>query len=260
MTADKNQYFSKTIEKGLNILKLFDRDHPRRSLNEIAQFTGINKTSAYRFVDTLVTLGYLTKNSTNKLLKLGPQAFVMGHNFIHSFDLLQGIKPLIDKTFVAHNITIDSALLYNYTLISLYRREAPNIISFRLPLVMEDLYARAMGKVILAQLNKTELLRFLKKVPRKKLTPKTVVKTADILTDLENTKSRGYAINNEEYLQGLICLAAPLRNFKTDTVVGAVSFDFPCAEFTLDTIERNYTGLLTKLANDISEIFTTADN
>jgi IclR family pca regulon transcriptional regulator len=72
-------------------------------------------------------------------LKLGPQAFVMGHNFIHSFDLLQGIKPLIDKTFIEHNITIDSALLYNYTLISLYRREAPNILSFRLPLVMEDL-------------------------------------------------------------------------------------------------------------------------
>ncbi|MBT8333803.1 MAG: IclR family transcriptional regulator [Deltaproteobacteria bacterium] len=260
MPASNNQYFSKTIEKGLIILSLFDRDHPRRSLSEITEITGINKTSTYRFVDTLISLGYLTKNSTNKLLKLGPQAFVMGQNFTHSFDLLQGIKPVIDKTFIEHGITIDSALLHNYTLISLYRREAPNILNFRLPLVMDDLYARAMGKVVLAHLTETEISQFLANATIKKLTPKTVVNSKDIMKGLELAKTRGYAINDEEYVLGLRCLAAPLKNYKTDQIVGAISFDFPCSEYTLDTIEKNYTGLLTRLAIEISEIFTTADN
>lgn len=260
MAVENNQYFSKTIEKGLIILNLFDRDHPRRSLTEISQITGINKTSVYRFVNTLVKLGYLTKNSSNKLLKLGPRAFVLGHNFLHSFDLLQGVKPLIDKAFIEHKITIDSALLYEYTLISLYRREAPNIITFRLPLVMDNLYARAMGKAVLAHINEAELSRFLGTAPLKKLTSKTFVQKEAILKELELTKNRGYAINNEEYVLGLISLAAPLVNFKKNTVAGAISLDFPSTEYSLSSIERKYTGLLTKLARDISEIFTAADN
>jgi hypothetical protein len=39
-------YFSKTIEKGLAIMGLFDRDHTRRNLTEISEITGINPFSA----------------------------------------------------------------------------------------------------------------------------------------------------------------------------------------------------------------------
>jgi IclR family pca regulon transcriptional regulator len=152
MPVDNDKYFSKTIEKGLFILSLFDRDHSKRSLTEISQITGINKTSVYRFVNTLVALGYLRKNSSNRLIRLGPRAFVLGQNFFHGFDLLQGVKPIIDKTSIQHNVSIDSALLHRHSLISLYRRELPNLIYFRLPLLMEDLHARALGKAILANL------------------------------------------------------------------------------------------------------------
>ena len=81
MTVKNEQYYSKTLEKGLIILDLFDRDHQYRSLSEISRLTGINKTSTYRFVNTLVQLGYLRKSTTNKSLRLGPRAFVLGHHF-----------------------------------------------------------------------------------------------------------------------------------------------------------------------------------
>ena len=87
MTPENDQYFSKTIKKGLTILSLFDRDHQQRSLTEISELTGINKTSVYRFVNTLLHLGYLKKSSSNKQLKLGPIAFVSGRNFINGFEL-----------------------------------------------------------------------------------------------------------------------------------------------------------------------------
>ena len=148
MVYQNQQYFSKTLEKGLIILNLFDRDHQHRSLSEISRLTGINKTSTYRFVNTLVQMGYLRKNAKNKLLRLGPRAFVLGHNFFHGFDIFQSVKPIIDKTFLEQKISIDSALLHGHTLISLYRREMPNLIYFRLPLVMEELYARAQKHVV----------------------------------------------------------------------------------------------------------------
>jgi len=259
MHSENDKYFSKTIEKGLLILNLFDRDHSKRSLSEISQITGINKTSVFRFVNTLVELGYLRKNSSNRLIRLGPRAFVLGQNFFHGFDLLRGVKPIIDKTSMQHKVSIDSALLHGHTLISLYRRELPNLIYFRLPLVMEDLHTRALGKAVLAQLEETEMSSFFKSLRLKKLTPKTICKKEELLKDLKLTKNRGYSINDEEYIQGLICIGAPLINFNTKTVAGAVSLDFPASEFSLSAIERNYTGILTKLASELSGIITTAD-
>ena len=259
MTAKNEQYYSKTLEKGLIILDLFDRDHQYRSLSEISRLTGINKTSTYRLVNTLVQMGYLRKNINNKSLRLGPRAFVLGHHFFHGFDIFQSVKPIIDKTFAEQKISIDSALLHGHTLISLYRREMPNLIYFRLPLIMDELYARAMGKAVLANLERNELFNILEKIQLKKLTPNTISDKDEIRKDIELTRHRGYSINNEEYVEGLICIGAPLTNYREKTVVGAVSLDFSTSEYSLDTIMRNFPGILTKLASELSETVTSAD-
>lgn len=259
MSPSIDTYFSKTLEKGFSIISLFDREHTRMSLAEISQKTGINRTSTYRFVNTLVQLGYLKKNSSSKLLKLGPKSLLLGHQFIHGFDLLQHIKPLIDKTFAEHHITIDSALLDGLDLLALYRREALNTIVFRQPLISQDLHARAMGKAVLAHVDPDTLKHFLENASLTKYTDSTITKKDILVAELKVTKDRGYSINNEEFMLGLICIGAPLMNFKTNTVVGAISFDFPTSEQSLGSIEGQYTGMLTKLACDISEMITSTD-
>jgi len=116
-----------------------------------------------------------------------------------------------------------------------------------------------LGKAVLAQLEDAEMSSFFKSLQLKKLTPKTICTKEELLKDLKLTKNRGYSINDEEYIQGLICIGAPLINFNTKTVAGAVSLDFPSSELSLSAIERNYTGILTKLASELSGIITTAD-
>ena len=227
-------------------------------LSEISKITGINKTSVFRFVNTLVKLGYLRKSENNKLLRLGPKSFVLGHHFFHGFDILQSVKPVIEKTFLEHHISIDSAMLHDRTLISLYRREVDSLIFLRLPLIMDDLHARAMGKAVLANMASAELSAYLKDIKLKPLTPSTIVDPKVLLKELELSKARGYSINNEEYVKGLICIGAPVLNFNTNKVVGAVSLDFPAPVYALESIESKYTGILTKLASELSEIFTTA--
>lgn len=256
MAESSDNYFSKTIEKGFFILNLFDRDHPNWGITEISQVSGINKTSTYRFVNTLVTLGYLKKNQKNKQLKLGPKVLLLGHNFLNGFDLMQITKPLIDKAFRKYNVTIDSSLYYEKALLALYRREAPNTIFFRQPLTSKDLYARAMGKAVLSKMEENELNAFFKEICFEKFTPKTLVRKEDVIAEIEATKRRGYSINNEEFIPGIIGIGAPLINYQTKKVIGAISFDFPVSEQSIDSIIKNYTGALTKLSHDISEMMT----
>ena len=256
MAISSNSYFAKTLEKGFVILDLFDRDHTRYSLSEISTLTGNNKTSTYRLVNTMVTMGLLTKNPRSKTLRLGPKALMLGHSTIQGFELLHMVKPLVDEAHRVHNVTIDSALREGSRLIALYRREAASTLFFRQPLACGDLHARAMGKAVLSRLPLEELEGFMKAAPFRRFTPTTVVDRDDLVRELEVTRSRGYAINNEEYLGGLICIGAPLVNYRTGKVAGAISFDLPAAEHTVDGVEHAYAGPMTKLAHDLSEMVT----
>lgn len=83
-----------------------------------------------------------------------------------------------------------------------------------------------------------------------------ITKKQDLLSDLETTKKRGYSFNKSEHIQDVICIGASLLNFLTQKVVGAIRFDFPDTEQSLDSIEQKYVGKLTKLANEISETIT----
>jgi IclR family pca regulon transcriptional regulator len=259
MANSPDQYFSKTLEKGLIVLSLFDLEHPSRRLSEISKLTGINKTSTYRFVNTLVRLGYLRRSERDKSLRLGPRAFVMGHNFYHGFDILHGIKPILEKTFLEHGVSVDSAILYERSLISLCRFEVPNLRFLRLPLVMRELHARAMGKAVLANLAPDDQVAWIETLTFQELTPKTITNRGSLLTELRKSKEKGYSANNEEYVKGLICIGAPVFNYNKDKVRGAVSLDFPAPQFDLATIEANFAGVLTRLAGEVSERFTMAD-
>lgn len=258
MSKNQDQYFSKTLEKGLSILNLFNRESPSRSLTEISAITGINKTSTYRMVNTLVQLGYLRKSISGKSLRLGHKAFSMGHECFHTFDVYQGIKPIIDKTFFEHHISVDSALVDGFKLISLYRREMPNLVHFHLPQVMGELYARAMGKIVLAHLDQASLDQYLSTLKPVKMTPYTLVDIEEIKADIEQTKLRGYSINNKEYVGGLISIGAPMMNLNTKSLVGAVSLDFPEKEYSLEAIENQFILILLTLANETSDMITSA--
>ena len=55
-------YFSKSLEKGLNVLALFNKERPVLTQSEIAKTLGLNMTSTYRYINTLVELGLLEKD------------------------------------------------------------------------------------------------------------------------------------------------------------------------------------------------------
>ena len=260
MGQPTDQYFSTTLEKGLSILRLFDRDHTRLTLTQITGLCGLNKTTAYRLVNTLVSLGYLSKNPKSKVLRLGFNALVLGHNSLQGFELLQTVKPFIDEAFSKLGVTIDSALLSDLRLLALYRREAPGTIFFRQPLVCEDLHARAMGKAALANLTSEKRDEALRRLVLTPFTPNTITDRGDLEAELEATRTRGFAVNNEEFYPGLVAIGAPLINHQSKEVIGAVSFDFALGEQTLDEIVRRQSAVLVKIASDLSDIMTITEN
>ena len=91
-----HKYFAKTLEKGLQILSLFNESRPSLTQTELSRITGINMTSTYRLINTLVILGYLRRDDDSKRIKVGTKAILLGNNFLKAADFLQIVKPMVD--------------------------------------------------------------------------------------------------------------------------------------------------------------------
>ncbi len=243
-------YFSKSIEKGIRILNLFTPEAKSLSLKDITLRTPINRTSAFRFVETFIRLGYLVKDPRTKLIKLGPMALAFSNNVIQSFDLVQIIKPYIDEAFEKYNVTIDSGMVEGGRFISLYRREAKDTLVFKMPVSTPNLHCTAVGKAFLAWLPDDARDRILDGLIYAPRTPLALTGRASVLEDLRKTRDRGYSLNNEEYVVGLICIGAPLLNAQ-GVVLGAVSFDFSTIQYSLKEAERRFAAKIIQLTQDM---------
>jgi len=245
-----NPYFSKVIDKGLRILSLYTPETPSLSLKDIALKTRINSTSTFRFVETLIQLGYLKKDPKTKLIKLGPMALAFSRNVIDSFDMLQIVKPYIDEAFETLNVTIDSGIVEENRLVTIYRREAKDTLVFKTPLLIPHIHCTALGKAYLAWLPEDSRSRALDGQTFTPRTPHSLTSRAAVLADLRKTRERGYSVNNEEYALGLISIGAPLLN-KDGNVLGAVSFDVSTVHCTLREAEKLLVPAVLQLVKDI---------
>jgi len=250
-----NSYFSTSLKKGLDILALFAGAEKELSLGEISYKLNLNKTIAHRFTNTLVELGFLKKDLRTRQLKVGLSSFMLSNGLLRNSDVVQVISPLVDEAFDKYNATIDVGMIEGDSLISIYRREVKDKLMFHTPTILHKSawYYNAIGKIILAAFSQTELNNYFKETPLKRKTNNTIIRQKDLIDDLEKAKKSGYSLNNEEYIPGLIALAAPLVDSNSNHVIGSVSFDYSTIQHSLKAIEKKYGEIIKKLAAEISK-------
>lgn len=253
--APQTSYFSKSLEKGLKILSLFNRDVPFLSQTEIAARLGMNMTSAFRYINTLVEMGYLDKDESTKRIRPSIFCLAFCNNLMRATDHLQLIKVMVNDIHSRYNMTIDVALSVDDNMMRVYHREASETLTYSLPDFTKNcLHNTALGKAYLSSLPK-DILK--EKVNTLQLTPKTeqtIVDPEKLLKELLSAKEKGYVLAMEEYLPGLIAIGAPLINPHSSKGIGSVSFDFSVLQKNTTEIEEQYSRLIIDLADRISAI------
>jgi DNA-binding IclR family transcriptional regulator len=253
MHSDR-QYFSTSLEKGLNILSLFNKETPILTQSEISKALGLNMTSTYRYINTFVSLGYLEKDKKTKELRPGVRCLTFCNNLIRATDNFYLIKQKVDHIFSQHNITIDVVFSIDNILMRVYHREAAETLTYQLPDVAKNcLHSTSVGKAFLSTLTESELKQTLGQIRLNARTKKTITDKNQLLAEIEKTRKRGYAMCVEEYVIGLITIGAPLISSNSGEGIGAVSFDFSILQNSADEIEEKYTDLIKKTAEALSK-------
>ncbi len=88
--------------------------------------------------------------------------------------------------------------------------------------------------------------------PFHRFTPNTLTTREAVNEELQKVRKNGFSVDNEEYVQGLLCIAAPVRG-SSGEVVAALSVALP--KFTSSIEEKKIkkvSGLLVDVASRFS--------
>jgi IclR family acetate operon transcriptional repressor len=161
-----------------------------------------------------------------RLYALGARILYLGHACLQ-VDLPRRAQPYLENINRATGETVHLAALQGDNVVTLAVREARHAVRVETGKIgkVEAPHATSVGKAILAWLPEDEIRRILA-AGMKRYTDKTITELPALLESLRIVRRNGYALDREEYLPGVICVGAAIRD-QAGTVIGAISASTP---------------------------------
>jgi DNA-binding IclR family transcriptional regulator len=112
------------LERGLAVLEAFGHGKDVLSLAELAEVTGLYKSTILRLAASLLRRGYLHRLSDGRY-RLGPSVFSLGRIYQRSFDLRETVVPVLDRLAARTGETASLFIRDADSDVCLHRRESP---------------------------------------------------------------------------------------------------------------------------------------
>ncbi len=209
--ADKDRFRGiQSVARGLSILELFSDKRPSLSVSEVAELTGLNRATCYRFCQTFRQLGYLEELGDGRF-RPGLKAVSLAHSALGSRELPELALPYLQRLREEINETVNMALLDDTEVVYVVRVLSDHLISLRLYVGSRlPAYASSLGRAVLAFLPEEEARAIIDRSELIALTPHTITDRDRLLFELRRIRKRGFALNNQEIAPGLRGVAAPV--------------------------------------------------
>lgn len=248
-----SNYVVPGLERGLRILAEFSPREPVLGAPELSKRLGIPRTTVFRLLQTLESLGFLERADKDRNYRLGVAVLHLGFEYLSSLELtdlgLPVIESLRDATgFTAHIVIRDGRDV-------VFVAKAQNAgnafgsvrvnVGTRLPAHATTHGHVLMGDLSLAQLRALYPERALERVT--KATPETVDALFDVIRD---DARRGYGIGNSAFERDISVVTAPVRN-EASRIVAVVTVTVPRPEIDAALVAE---GLVEKVVRAAAEL------
>ena len=215
-----------SVRRALTILELFNDRRPALNMSEIAELTGLNRATCYRFCQTLLRLGYLEEVDERKL-RPGLKALSLAHSALRSRELPELAMPYLRELQTKINETVNLALLDGNEVVYVARVVSDHLVSLRLYVGSRlPAYASSLGRAMLAFLPEDEADAVIAASELKRITDNTIVEPRRLKAELLRIRARGFAVNDQEIAMGLRGVAAPVFSH-TQRPIAAINVSIP---------------------------------
>lgn len=191
------------------LLEVMAAKDQRHSLQGLVEETGMPKPTLHRMLQQLEAAGLLQREGDGRHYGIGTRLRRLAENLLFN-DSLHGarhtvLRQLVEEIGESCNLTA----LSGSEVVYLDRVETAAPLRFYLhPGSRVPVHCSASGKVFLAQMSPAQRRRLLSNAPLETYTAKTLTDPAALEKEVQRVRKAGYAIDNEEFLPGLLCIAA----------------------------------------------------
>lgn len=246
-----SDYIVKPVYRAMQVLQCLGEEKQPRSLTEISHRVGFPKTTVYRYLRTLCECGLVAHDPQTELYRLGMRLYELGQLVDEQLRFKQVAKPFMDELRDRYNETVNLGILDGKDIIYVEMAKSRRSLRMQAQVGSRDpAWTTALGRAMLAFVPNDEWFQHLpsRLKPR---TFKTVTSRAALKRELEETRRRGYAIDNEENEEGARCIGAPIFNHLA-RVVAAISISGPISRLG-HQVEKEVATALMQAADSISE-------
>lgn len=241
-----------SLSRGLMILESFTSDTIRLSLAEISKITDTPKATAYRLLKTLTELNYLKYDSRYKEYYLGPKVLSLGYSVLRSLEIQEIIRPYLGSLSKECEKTVSFAILDDTEMVYIDRIRAPDIVYMDVTIGARiPLYNTSVGKVVMANLEKKNLLDILEKLKSDSNSGPYISNRKRLFSTLEEIRTKGYATATEEYRKGVRAIAVPVLG--SEGIVGGINLVVAKDLVSMDEVINKYSALMIETSREISE-------
>ena len=241
------------IEKCFAILQLFAKSKQALGISEISKQLQLNKSTVFSIIYTLKHLAVLDQFQDGKF-HFGTLLYLLGNANGQKSELIQTVHPFLEqinretKLSAFLGIRSENQAVILDKVDTAYDIKISSEIGMRLPLT-----AGAGGKALLSQLSSEEIDRILSANPLKKFTAATSVNKRRFKKNVINIREKGIAVDDEEYIDGIVAFAVPLKTYRTD--LQAAIWAVGLKQQARPEVRSAITDLLKKSADEINRRF-----
>jgi len=224
-----------SVKRALSILETLAQNSADLGVSDLGRALGLSKSTVHRLLATLEEAGYVQSSSPGRYA-LGIKAFEVGSAVLNRMGLrkvaLGPMQELADLT----RETVNLALLDGLEIVYIDRIECSEPLRMDLQVGRRvPTHCSALGKAILAFLDPREFEDIMSRLSFPRYTARTITSGDALRRELAATREQGYSVDNEEYIEGIRCVAAPIFDYRSRPVA-ALSVAGPSVRLTMDRI------------------------
>jgi IclR family acetate operon transcriptional repressor len=188
---------------------------------DIMQKLGLSRQVAYHLIHTMHGTGIIRKDERNRYV-LGLAAISIAEGFGRQLSAPQFLSQRVASVVAATGETAYAVGWVGDEIVALTSAPGSSPVgATQIPLGSSvDAHAWAAGKVLLAFVDNAQCESFLANHPFQARTKNTLVDHDAFMENLEGIRNRGYAIDNEEFAEGLKCVAVPMEGLGSKYSLG----------------------------------------
>lgn len=240
-----------SVGRALDILEALDTEG-EMGITEIARKLGMEKSTVFRTINTLRARHYVRQDLDTQKYSNSYKLFEMGHNVARNtglpkmaFRFLRGLAKT-SKGAVNLGVRDGDKVVY------IDKIESDDTVKVCMKIGQGiPLYCTGLGKALISHLPEWEVRSILSREKFQRFTETTICNIEDLLADLGEIRKRGYSIDDEEHLPGIVCVAAPVFNAKGETIAA-----LSVATLVMSHLEPAQVGRLGQAVCEAAEGFT----